>query len=105
MLYISRDSQGRIQSVSREPRPGDEVADPESAEIRQFLAQPDTGFDALDADFVRVIEDVIDTLIKNNVIKLTDLPAPAQRKLMARKGMRNKLQEALQLLGDDRMII
>ncbi|GAB3242549.1 hypothetical protein [Chitinimonas naiadis] len=105
MLYISRDNGGQIQSISREMRPGDEPADPDSPEVRRFLAQPEPAFDHLDAEFVRVIEDVIDTLIKNNVIKLTDLPAPAQRKLMARKGMRNKLQEALNLLGDDRMII
>ena len=32
------------------------------------------GFASLDADFIRVIEDVIDTLISKNVINITDLP-------------------------------
>ena len=56
-------------------------------------------------DRSRVIEDVIDTLIKNNVIRLTDLPVVAQKKLMKRKGVRNKLGGALDLLGGDDLIL
>ncbi|QNM98523.1 hypothetical protein [Chitinimonas koreensis] len=107
MLYVERDANGRVLSVSRQARPGDEVVEDGHPDVLRFLGVDEShgGFNVLDADFVRVIEDVIDTLIENNVIKLTDLPAAAQRKLMARKGMRNKLQGALNLLGNDELIL
>ena len=53
-------------------------------------APSDGGFSSLDADFVRVIEDVIDTLLVKNVINITDLPAEAQAKLFARKSFRDR---------------
>jgi hypothetical protein len=58
----------------------------------------DEGFVRLDAGFVRVIEDVIDTLIARNVINITDLPDQAQAKLFARKSFRDRVgRNALQL--------
>ena len=48
----------------------------------------------LDADFVRVIEDVIDTLIVKNVINITDLPEQAQAKLFARKSFRERVSKS-----------
>ena len=47
----------------------------------------------LDADFVRVIEDVIDTLIVKNVLNITDLPEQAQAKLLARKSFRERVSK------------
>jgi hypothetical protein len=66
-------------------------------------AEPnDDGFARLDADFVRVIEDVIDTLIARNVINITDLPDQAQAKLFARKSFRERTgRNALKLFGDE----
>ena len=62
----------------------------------------DDGFARLDADFVRVIEDVIDTLIARNVINITDLPDQAQAKLFARKSFRERAgRNALKLFGDE----
>lgn len=79
------------------------MLDQQAPDVQQFLKTSPTepSFDAADADFVRVIEDLIDTLILKNVIRHTDLPAAAQRKLMLRKGLRNRMQGALNLLGDD----
>ncbi|MFO1335662.1 MAG: hypothetical protein U1E80_11365 [Piscinibacter sp.] len=51
-------------------------------------------FSRLDADFVRVIEDVIDTLIVKNVINITDLPEQAQAKLFARKSFRERVSKS-----------
>ena len=59
------------------------------------------GFSRLDADFVRVLEDVIDALIARNVINITDLPDEAQAKLMARKTFRDRLGPAALRLFDD----
>ena len=62
----------------------------------------DDGFARLDADFVRVLEDVIDTLIARHVINITDLPDQAQAKLFARKSFRERAgRNALKLFGDE----
>jgi hypothetical protein len=64
-------------------------------------AAADGDFARLDADFVRVLEDVIDTLIARNVINITDLPDQAQAKLFARKSYRDRIgRNALHLYGD-----
>lgn len=107
MLYAIRGADGAIQTLSRQELAGAVLLAESDPEVQQFLAEGrnSANFNALDADFVRVIEDVIDTLIQNKVIKLTDLPEAAQKKLNARKGVRNKLAGALNLLGDDSMIL
>lgn len=69
------------------------------------MAEPDKSFSQLDADFVRVLEDVIDALITNGTLRLTDLPIDAQRKLAARKAHRARLNEDLDLLDDDGQVI
>ena len=54
-----------------------------------------------DADMVRVLEDLIDVLIDRGVIQFTDLPKPAQAKLLQRKETRATLSNRLDLIGDD----
>ncbi|TYC51584.1 hypothetical protein ETQ85_24190 [Zoogloea oleivorans] len=61
-------------------------------------------FTRLDAELIRVIEDVVDVLIDRGLLRLTDLPAEAQRKLMTRKGARARLRHGLDLLGPDDVI-
>lgn len=107
MFHVIRNADGTIQSVSRQRQPGSEMLDGNNPEVHQFFNSSATepAFDAADADFVRVIEDLIDTLIMKNVIRHTDLPDAAQRKLMLRKGLRNRMQGALDLLGGDERIL
>ena len=103
MPYVRRDSQGALVSLHRH---ADEAAIEwlahDDAQVVAFLG-PDAapGFEQLDADFIRVLEDLIDALIRQRVINLTDLPPAAQRKLYSRKGHRapTALTE-LNLLGD-----
>ena len=81
--------------------------DESAPEIQLFFnaAATEPAFDAVDAGFVRVLEDLIDTLILKNIIHQTDLPPAAQKKLMVRKGLRNRIHGALNLLGsDDRLL-
>ncbi len=59
----------------------------------------------LDTDFVRVLEDLIDVLIENGTIRLTDLPIEAQQKLTQRKQARRRLRDTLDLMGDGDEII
>ena len=103
MFHVFRNSEGAIRSVSREQQPGSEMLDEQDAEIQRFFhaSAVAPAFDAADADFVRVLEDLIDTLILKNVIHQTDLPAAAQKKLMVRKGLRSRIHGALNLLGGD----
>ena len=105
MPYIRRDAQGAIDSLHRGPAEGAEFLPDDHPDVRAFLgAAPahDQNFATLDADFIRVIEDVIDTLISKNVINITDLPLEAQTKLFGRKGYRERrAKDALKLFGDD----
>lgn len=104
MPYVQRSTCGNIDSLHRRPTASaTEFIDAEHPELRAFLGQPvvpQGEFDVLDADFVRVIEDVIDTLMVKNILNITDLPSEAQAKLLARKGFRERLSHnALQLFG------
>ena len=106
MPFIRRNASGSIDSLHRRDEGGAEFLPDDHPEVRAFLgaAAPthDENFATLDADFIRVIEDVIDTLISKNVINITDLPLNAQTKLFGRKGYRERAaKDALKLFGDD----
>lgn len=58
-------------------------------------------FSALDDDFIRVLEDLIDALLSNGTLRLTDLPPQALEKLNRRKQVRERLRNSLDLLPDD----
>jgi hypothetical protein len=104
MPYIRRGPDGQIDSVHRQGEPGMEFLPDGSPELLSFLGPSSTTpneFGRLDADFVRVIEDVIDTLIVKNVINITDLPGEAQAKLFARKSFRERAsRNSLRLFSD-----
>lgn len=103
MLNVTRSPDGTIESVTRHAQPGSETMAPDHPELQAFLggAAPAPGFSESDAEFVRVLEDLIDTLILKNVIRHTDLPPAAQQKLLRRKGLRNRMQGALNLLDGE----
>lgn len=107
MFHVLRSPDGSIQQVSKVPLSNSELLEDSDPELRAFWQnlsrQP--SFDMVDAEFVRVIEDLIDVLITKNLIMHTDLPEAAQKKLMFRKGLRSRLHGALDLLdSDDRVI-
>jgi hypothetical protein len=102
MPYAVRNAQGHIVSLHRhDPGVGDFVAadHPDvrlflgldgSEELAQVQQNIDAGFSRLDADFIRVLEDVVDALTSRNVLNITDLPEVAQTKLFARKSFRER---------------
>jgi hypothetical protein len=110
MPFVRRNAEGRIVALLDKEEAaafpgatdgGVEQLSGTHPEVVAFLgADPAESFDGLDAGFIRVMEDLIDVLIEKGVLRLTDLPGDAQRKLLARKDMRRKLQGALDLLGD-----
>jgi hypothetical protein len=95
MPFVQRDTSGAISSLHRsDPGAAEFLAD-DHPDVRAFVgAGPGDEFERLDADFVRVIEDLIDTLIMKNVINITDLPDQAQAKLFARKSFRERVSKS-----------
>lgn len=97
MPFVRRHADGRIDSLHRHAVEGAEFLPDDHADVQAFVGNdPATreDFSRLDADFVRVIEDVIDTLIVKNVINITDLPEQAQAKLFARKSFRERVSKS-----------
>ena len=103
MPYVRRDAQGALLSLHRQAEGGatEWLAD-DDAQVLAFLGrQQADGFQQLDADFIRVLEDLIDVLIDKHLINMTDLPAAARDKLAARRDHRRPTPLAdLNLLGD-----
>lgn len=62
-------------------------------------------FSALDEDFIRVLEDLIDALLANGTLRLTDLPPQALEKLNQRKQERDRMRNSLDLIPDDDALI
>ena len=97
MPYIRRTPTGTIDSLHRLGVDGvDEFLPDHHPEVQAFVGRTDgdEGYSKLDADFVRVLEDVIDTLIVKNILNITDLPPEAQAKLFARKGFRERQSQS-----------
>ena len=101
MRYAIRDPQGAIVSLHREPVPGAEPMPVQHPEVQAFLGnEGERSFAQMDANLVRVLEDLIDALIRRNVLRITDLPLEAKAKLFDRKHVREGMQaHALSLYG------
>ncbi len=99
MPFVSRNPQGRIVSLHDTPSP--EVCEHlplDAPELLEFAASaPELlaakeQLSASDVALVRVLEDLIDLLVANNLIRFSDLPLAAQQKLARRESIRSKLQ-------------
>jgi hypothetical protein len=103
MPYVFRAADGTLASLHRQA-PGHpcEFLDADHPEVQSFLGPGDAdAYERLDADFIRVLEDLIDVLLRRQVIAITDLPSQAQKKLYLRKGHRKAMPiSELNLLGD-----
>lgn len=92
MPFVLRDPTGEISSLHRLNPGAAEFLPDDHPDVRAFVGVGE--FERLDAGFVRVIEDLIDTLIVKNVINITDLPDQAQAKLFARKSFRERASKS-----------
>jgi hypothetical protein len=95
MFYVLRDAAGQICSLHRDPVVGAQTLPEEHPDVRRFIGLDGEGqqFASLDASFLRVLEDLIDALIRRNVLCITDLPMEAQLKLFDRKHFRESGQD------------
>ena len=95
MPFVRRNAQGSIESLHRQGDDSLEFLADGNEELVAFVGgESPAAFERLDADFVRVLEDVIDTLIVKNVLNITDLPEQAQAKLFARKSFRERVSKS-----------
>jgi hypothetical protein len=103
-VYVRRDASGEILSISREPNPDHpEVCAADRPEVVLFiqrLAPRQAAMLESDLSLIRALEDLIDVLIRKDVLRLTDLPDSVQAKLLSRRRLRGSLN-SLRLLGDD----
>lgn len=106
MIYVKRDSTGRVTAVSQEPMEGFETANEISAsETNELLSSAaDSHFQSSDLEFIRVLDDVIDLLISKNIILFTELPEVVQEKYTQRTQMRERRRESLNLLEDEEFL-
>lgn len=109
MFYVKRDPTGKVIAVSTEKIHEHDITEelpPKHPSIVEFL------FDARGVDdedlsryaadlyelrlsdlaLVRVIEDVISLLLEKNVVKITEFPIQAIRRLQHREKIRDKLR-------------
>lgn len=107
MPYIQRDANGKIEALWKEARPGAQEYLPLShPDIESFLAAAGEGnagsnAEVNDLQMVRVIEDVVDLLIRKNLIVLTELPPVVQHKLLQRRRMRERLFGGVSVIEEE----
>ncbi|KAB2314643.1 hypothetical protein F8A87_00660 [Betaproteobacteria bacterium SCN2] len=110
MPYVKRDSTGSITAISTEKTPTiAEWIELDAPELKQYLLRLAGGghrpelanaLEASDHALIRVVDDLVNVLIEKNLMRFTDLPDAAQKKLLERQSLRQSLT-ALKLLGDD----
>lgn len=107
MIYVQHDEHGQLLRVEMEPFVGMSKALPViDSQVQAWLAREETRarlsrLRDSDLELVRVLEDLVDVLVERGVIRYTDLPEAAQRKLQARAEERAGLGGLSGLLGDE----
>lgn len=112
MVYVQRDEDGRLLRVEHDPFEGmTETLALESEELHNWLRVREevrerlAGLQESDRELVRVLEDVVIALVQKGVIRYTDLPEAARRKLDQRAVMRAEIEGLSGLLGDEHHLI
>lgn len=114
MPYVTRDNEGHINAIFNKPVSGAEehlsARDPELVNFISGDEETDDSEMAItelhdlrisDLGMIRVLEDLIETLIEKDVIMVRDLPKMAIQRLKTRRKMRRKLQPYSHVLSED----
>ncbi|MCJ8339988.1 MAG: hypothetical protein MJK10_16100 [Pseudomonadales bacterium] len=107
MLYASRNPEGKIIGISDTPSSSAEAIDNNHPDVRAFFSlhnkdfTPDSFLDQSDLAIARILDDLVDLLVKKNIIMFTELPDEAQKKLLSRRVVRSLLQNNDQSAVDD----
>lgn len=103
-MYIKRNATGELIAVSKIADNDfvEAIAD-DVQELMAFIQQEKTAeqlaLEQTDQTMARVLEDVVNLLVEQGVIRFTDLPDAAQHKLLNRRELRGKRQ-GVYLLDD-----
>jgi hypothetical protein len=97
MAYVFRSAQGSVIAASATENLGKgwEFVEDNAKEYLAFLENAfaeNVPFRESDIQLARVLEDLISMLIERNVIRFTDFPEAAQKRLNDRQSMRKKTQ-------------
>lgn len=111
MLYVERNERGDIVAVSRDNK-GSTLERKETVdeEILAFLrehASADSSLRTLvelDLKTIRIIDDLVELLIRKHLIMFSELPAEAQEKLIARKRLRAFIHDSTSILDDTEIL-
>ena len=101
MLYGLRDESGKLIALGEQQVSSQwQTIDENSEETKLFLQRQGQNSDISvlqdsDLQFIRVLDDVIELLIEKQAFQFTELPQPAQEKLLKRRWYRQQLK------GDD----
>lgn len=98
MPYISRNQSGKIEAIFDRPGPdADESIALDDAELIEFLSRDGLKeytrhlLEETDKSIIRVMDDLIEVLLKKHLLMITDLPLPAREKLLSRQEARENL--------------
>ena len=112
MAYIQRDQHGKITAVFESAQENAQESlladDPELLEYLVSSADGNVARAVLstsDIDLIRVLEDLVNTLIDQKVILFTDLPLAAREKLASREKIRGHLNSLDNLMAEDQGIL
>lgn len=106
MPYVLKNSSDEIIAVSDTVQPSSDwlEVDIHNKQYLNYLEQhlaKDTPFRESDIQLARVLEDLINLLIEKETIRFTDLPEPAQKRLLERQSLRKK-NKLLNIVDDNR---
>ena len=106
MVYVQRNASGRLVRVQREPFEGAQSLAADDPEVLAWFndAALDARLQTLqrsDLELVRVLEDLVTVLVDRGVIRYTDLPEVARRKLEARASTRASLGGLSSLVDEE----
>ena len=120
MPYIQRNNSGRILALYAQPSYAQqEFLASNEPEIQAFLTQEHSPIDGSqgerldlmdeltrsDMESIRIIDDLVEVLVNNSTIRLSDLPSAARAKLLSRKQARDTLSDFPDLLEDDEPLV
>lgn len=95
MLYVERGKDGRIIALhNTSTAEAQEQKSMMDEEVLAFFNATDSWKQLMaisDLGAVRVLEDLIDILIRKNIIQFTELPEHAQQRIQERKQLREKI--------------
>ena len=107
MFYVQRDAQGQLVRVEAAAyAEATETLPADNHEIQAWYANEvmESSLKQLkqsDLEMIRVLDDLIQVLTSKGVIRVTDLPAAAQAKLMDRTQAREALGGLSHLIDDE----